>query len=181
MKRACEAVCEVLWSIIERRLFAETSVDKQPNSRMCFICGVQNPVGLKMVIYNDLDNRQIVSTVIVPEHFQGYPGVVHGGIVATMLDEVAGRALLLDGSDDNLMVTVKLEVKYRQPTPTLTPLKVIGRVINASSSRAKVCGEIQLPDGTVTAESEAILARPPQDFRDRWEGEKQYWKVYPDA
>ena len=168
-------------SIIERRPATEFILDKQPNSRMCFICGVQNPVGLQMKLYNDLDHQQVISTVIVPEHFQGYPGVVHGGIVATMLDEVTGRALLLDGRDDNLMVTVKLEVKYRQPTPTLTPLTVIGRVLNASGSRARVCGEIQLPDGTVTAESEAILARPPQDFRERWEDEKQYWKVYPDS
>jgi uncharacterized protein (TIGR00369 family) len=156
-------------------------MDKQPNSRMCFICGLQNPVGLKMAIYNDHDNDQVVSTVSVPEHFQGYPGVVHGGIVATMLDEVSGRALLVDGSDENLMVTVKLEIKYRQPTPTLTPLKVIGKVISASSSRARVHGEVQLPDGTVSAEADLILARPPQDFRNRWENEKRYWKIYPDT
>ena len=155
-------------------------ITKQPNSRMCFICGLQNPVGLKMALYNDLDHRQVVSHVTVPEHFQGYPGVVHGGIVATMLDEVSGRAVLIDGNDDNLMVTVKLEVKYRQPTPTLTRLTVIGKVESATASRAKVHGEIQLPDGTITAEADLILARPPQDFRERWEDEKQHWKVYPD-
>src|SRR3990172_2259587 len=105
-----------------------TVYERQPNSRMCFICGMQNPVGLKMALYNDLDNRQVVSTVTVPEHFQGYPGVVHGGIIASMLDEVAGRALLVDGSDENLMVTLKIEVKYRQPTPTLTPLTIVGRI-----------------------------------------------------
>lgn len=158
----------------------KSSVDKQPNSRMCFICGVQNPVGLQMSIYNDRDNQQIISHVTVPEHFQGYPGVVHGGIVATMLDEISGRALLIDGNADNLMVTVKLEVKYRQPTPTLTPLTVIGKVKSASASRAKVHGEVRLPDGTLTAEADLIVARPPQDFRDRWEHEKQFWKVYPD-
>ena len=148
---------------------------------MCFICGMQNPVGLKMAIYNDLDNRQVVSTVTVPEHFQGYPGVVHGGIVATMLDEIVGRALLIDGSDENLMVTVKLEVKYRQPTPTLTPLKIVGWVESASASRARTRGEIRLPDGAVTAEADLLLARPPVEFRERWEDEKQHWKVYSDA
>ncbi len=153
---------------------------KQPNSRMCFICGLENPVGLKMAIYNDLDQKQIFSRVTVPEHFQGYPGVVHGGIIATMLDEVAGRALLIDGNDDNLMVTVKLEVRYRQPTPTQTPLMVIGKIESASGSRAKAHGEIRLLDGTVTAEADLILARPPQDFKDRWENEKEFWKVHPD-
>jgi len=149
---------------------------------MCFICGIQNPVGLKMALYNDLENQQVVSTVSVPDHFQGYPGVVHGGIVATLLDEVAGRAMLIgSNSDDDLMITVKIEVKYRQPTPTLTPLTVTGRVTQPGRIRARAQGEIRLPDGTLTAEAELLLARPPADFRDRWEEEKKYWTVHPDA
>jgi uncharacterized protein (TIGR00369 family) len=154
---------------------------KQPNSRMCFICGVQNPVGLHLSIYNDPDNNCIYSDVIIPDHYQGYPGVVHGGIVATMLDEISGRATIMDGNDQNLMVTVKLEVKYRRPTPTHTPLKVIGRVVSQTDTRAKVEGEIQLADGTVTASCEGLLARPPDDMRTQWEAELPYWKVYPDT
>ena len=148
---------------------------------MCFICGLQNPVGLQMALYNDLDNQQVVSSVTVPEHFNGYPGIVHGGIVAAILDEVAGRAVLVNGSADDLMVTLKIEVKYRQPTPTLTPLTVIGRVIQPGQSRARVYGEIRLPDGAVTAEAELVLVRPPQAIRDGWVAEKEFWKVYPDA
>jgi len=147
---------------------------------MCFICGLQNPIGLKMALYNDVENQQVVSTVVVPDHFQGYPGVVHGGIVSTILDEVAGRAVLITGSDEDLMVTVKIEVKYRQPTPTETPLTVIGRVTQPGRTRARVCGEIRLPDGTITAEADLLLARPPEDFRDRWQDELPFWKVYPD-
>ncbi len=156
-------------------------LDKQPNSRMCFICGLQNPVGLHMKLYNDLDQKHVVSTVTIPDQYQSYPGVVHGGIVATMLDEVSGRALLIDGSDDDLMVTVKLEIKYRAPTPTNTPLKVIGRLVSVAGNRAKVEGEIVLPDGTVSATAEALLARPPQTMRDQWVAELPFWKVYPDA
>jgi uncharacterized protein (TIGR00369 family) len=148
---------------------------------MCFICGVQNPIGLKMALYNDLDNQQVVSTVSVPDHFQGYPGVVHGGIVATILDEVAGRASLITGNDDDLMVTVKIEVKYRQPTPTQTPLTVVGRLTQRGRTRARAYGEIRLPDGSVTAEAELLLARPPDDFRERWQEELPFWKVYPDG
>ena len=153
---------------------------RQPNSRMCFICGLQNPIGLKMALYNDLDLRQVVSTVTIPDHFQGYPGVVHGGIVATLLDEVASRAVLIDGRDEDLMVTVKIEVKYRQPTPTQTPLTVIGRLLQPGRTRARAQGEIRLPDGAVTAEAELLLARPPADFRERWVAELPFWKVYAD-
>jgi uncharacterized protein (TIGR00369 family) len=158
-----------------------TLTSKQPNSRMCFICGLQNPVGLHMAIYNDPANNCIFSNITLPDQYQSYPGVVHGGIVATMLDEISGRAIIMDGNDQNLMVTMKLEVKYRLPTPTNTPLKVVGRVVSQSETRAKVAGEVQLPDGTVTASCESLLARPPDALRTQWQAELPYWKVYPDV
>jgi len=155
-------------------------MQKQPNSRTCFLCGRQNEIGLKMSWYNDQDARQIKGTVIVPDHFNGYPGFVHGGIIAALIDETAGRALLLDGDTERLMVTLKLEVRYRHPTPTSQPLTVVGWIVQQSSSRAKVAAQVQLADGTVTAEGEAIVVRPPQSFFDLWEPEKEYWRVYND-
>jgi uncharacterized protein (TIGR00369 family) len=134
-----------------------------------------------MKLYNALDQKHVISTVTIPDQYQSYPGLVHGGIVATVMDEVSGRALLIDGTDDDLMVTVKLEIKYRAPTPTNTPLKVIGRVVSVAGNRAKVEGEIVLPDGTVSATAEALLARPPQAMRDQWIEELPFWKVYPDS
>jgi len=155
-------------------------LDKQPNSRTCFLCGRQNDVGLKLSWYNDLEAQQIRATVTIPEHFNGYPGFVHGGIVAALIDETAGRALLLDGDYNDLMVTLKLEVKYRHPTPTGQPLTLIGWVIKRSANRAKVAAQLLLADGTVTAEGQAIVIRPPQEFLRRWEPEKPYWRVYDD-
>jgi uncharacterized protein (TIGR00369 family) len=155
-------------------------MNKQPSSRTCFLCGRQNEIGLRMSWCNDYEARQVRATVTVPEHFNGYPGVVHGGIVAAVLDETAGRALLLEGDYDNLMVTLKLEVKYRQPTPTGEPLTVIGWVIRQSANRAKVAAEIRLSDGRVSAQGEAILVRPSAEFFQRWEPEKRFWRVYDD-
>jgi uncharacterized protein (TIGR00369 family) len=156
-------------------------MEKQPNSRTCFVCGRQNPISLKMNWYNDRDAQQVRSIVTVPEHFNGYPDVVHGGVVAAMLDETAGRAIMLGGKSDNLMVTLKLEVTYRRPTPTKTPLTVVGWVIKQSTNRAQVAGEIRLPDGAVTAQCEAIVVRPPPEIMQRWEAEKPYWRVYEDG
>jgi len=156
-------------------------VEKQPSSRYCFLCGRQNPIGLKITWYTDRDNGQVRATVTVPEHFNGYPGVVHGGIVAAILDETAGRAVLLDGDvDDSLMVTMKLEVKYRRPTPTGVPLEAVGWLIRRDERRAQVAAELRLPDGTVCAECESLLARPREEFMRSWEPERPYWRVYED-
>jgi uncharacterized protein (TIGR00369 family) len=130
--------------------------------------------------YNDVENQQIQATVTVPERFNGYPGFVHGGIVAALIDETAGRALLLEGMWDELFVTLKLEVKYRRPTPTGEPLTVVGRVLRRGSGRARVAAKIVLADGTVTAEGEAIVVQPPKEFYELWEPEKPFWRVYED-
>ena len=154
-------------------------MDKQRSSRTCFLCGRQNPIGLKVQWYNDYEAKQVRATVTVPEHFNSYPRVVHGGIVAALLDETSGRSLLLDGDNDsNLFVTLKLEVKYRQPVPTGQPLNLRGWTIQRTPTRAKVAAELRLADGSLAAEAEAVVVRPRQEFFDRWEPEKQYWKVY---
>ena len=71
-------------------------------------------MGLHLHIY-EVEPGVIETTYTAPEHFQGYPGVLHGGIVGAMIDEIAGRSHM--GSDPNLsrfMFTAKLEVKFRQ-------------------------------------------------------------------
>lgn len=133
-----------------------------------------------MTWYEDHEAQQIQATVTVPEHFNGYPGIVHGGILATILDETSGRAVMLEGGQEMLMVTLKLEMTYRRPTPTNTPLTAIGWVIKQSKSRAQVAGEIRLPDGTVTAQCRAVVVRPPREIFESWQAEKAYWRVYDD-
>lgn len=145
---------------------------------MCFVCGRQNPLGLKLDFYEDGEASEVRAEFTVPEDYQGYPGVVHGGILAAILDEVSGRAVMLHDSDENLMATLRLTVRYRRPTPIGTPLTAVGWVEHAGGTGTRVAGEIRLPDGTVTAECESVLANVPEEFRARWEKEKPYWKVY---
>lgn len=153
-------------------------MSKQPSSRYCFVCGRQNPVGLKMDWITDHNLQEIRGTITVPEHFNGYPGIVHGGIVAAILDETAGRAVLLDGSFDDLMVTLKLEVTYRLPTPTETPLTAIGIVKRHTGKRALAEGRLLLPDGTLTASCCALLMNPKEEIKKAWDRERAYWRVY---
>ena len=150
---------------------------KQPTSRMCFVCGRQNPVGLKLQFYEDHEANQVKTNLVIPDEYQGYPGVAHGGIVSTVLDEVSGRAVMMEESGRQLLATLRMTVRFRRPTPTERPLTAIGWVERTSGVGAKVAGEIRLADGTVTATSTSLLVEPPDDFKEIWEEEKPYWRV----
>ena len=69
------------------------NLHKQPNSDDCFICGRNNPHGLYMTFYDNGED-EVHSHYTVSDAYQGYPDVVHGGIVAAMLDEAVGHCVL---------------------------------------------------------------------------------------
>lgn len=148
---------------------------RQPTSLRCFACGKNNPIGLKLEWFNDYENKQIETTFTLSDDYCSYPGTVHGGIIATILDETSGRAILLDNDFNRLMVTLKMEVVYKHNTPTNTPLKAVGRVIRDGGSRAQVEGEIILPDGTVSAKCTSLLFKIPQAVKDKWGSEAEEW------
>jgi acyl-coenzyme A thioesterase PaaI-like protein len=151
--------------------------NRQPTSRSCFVCGRENPVGLKVKWDQHPEAGELRGTVVIPEHFNGYPGVTHGGIVAAILDETAGRTILMDGGFEDLMVTAKLEVVYRRPTPTGVALEAVGRLLRRLEARAEAEAELRLPDGTVTARGTVLLARPPAEITERWAAERKHWRV----
>lgn len=151
----------------------------QPNSRMCFICGLENPVGLKLRIYQNAPG-EIETTYTAPEHFQGYPGVLHGGIVATILDEISGRALMGDPSAPRFMFTAKLEVKYRRNVPIGKPLKILGRAVKSKARTAQGWAGIFDQEGNLLAEANTLLVDVPQELLDTTNLDELGWKVYPD-
>jgi uncharacterized protein (TIGR00369 family) len=151
--------------------------ERQPSSRSCFVCGRENGAGLRARWESDRAAREVRSTIVLAEHFHGYPGIAHGGIVAALLDEAMVRSLLLEGSFDDLMVTARMEVAYRRATPTAVPVTVVGRLVKRGSSRATAEAELRLADGTVTAEAEGLLTRPPPDVAAAWAEERPFWSV----
>ncbi len=154
-------------------------MSKQPVSRTCFVCGRENDIGLKMTWVNCPDEGKIRATVEIPDHFNGYPGFVHGGIVAAILDETSGRAVMLEGDNERLFVTASLEVKYRHPVPTSTPLMVSGWVVKGGNNRSRVAAEICLENGKCLASCKATVLRPPQQYYELWNWQQEacYWKV----
>ncbi len=149
----------------------------QPTSRMCFVCGRQNPAGLHLTFYDDLEAGQVKVPLNIPDTYQGYPGIVHGGIVATVLDEVSGRAIALAQEDAPFWMTAKMEVRYHKPTPTETPLTAVGWVEKLRNRSARVVGEIRRSDGTVTASVASVVVKPSEETLREWEQEQEFWRV----
>jgi acyl-coenzyme A thioesterase PaaI-like protein len=154
-------------------------VRKQPNSRMCFICGLENPVGLQLKIY-EVKPGVIQSTYTAPDHFQSYPGILHGGIVATILDEISGRSQMGDPSASRFMFTAKLEIKYRKNVPIGKPLKIVGKAGKVRGRMAEAWAGIYDEDGNLLAEGNSILVDIPTKMLDHVDNEALGWKVYPD-
>jgi acyl-coenzyme A thioesterase PaaI-like protein len=122
----------------------------------------------------------IETTYTAPEHFQGYPGVLHGGIVASLLDEISGRAQMGDPSEPRFMFTGKLEVKYRKNVPVGKPLKIIGKAGKSKGRTAEGWAGIYDEHGTLLAEAKALLIDVSKEVLDSANLEELGWKVYPD-
>ena len=151
---------------------------KQPNSDHCFVCGLNNAFGLKLAFY-ELSDTEVIAPYTPPADYEGYPGVLHGGIIAALLDEAGSRAGMI-GAHNHFMVTARLDVKYRRPTPTGQPLTVYGRLVKRSGRRATAEAELRLGDGTVSATAELMLADMPDNSLAEADLEALGWKVYPD-
>ena len=154
---------------------------KQPNSRMCFICGLQNPVGLHLHIY-EIEPGSVESAYTAPPHFQGYPGVLHGGMVAALIDEIAARAHM--GSDPaapRFMFTARLEIKYRQVVPVGEPLRIVGKAGRLRGKSAEAWGAIYLTQtGILLAEGNSLLIDVPNSQFDQSRLNELGWQVYPE-
>ncbi len=154
-------------------------MERQPSSRTCFVCGRDNPLGLRTRWESDRAAGEVRARLEIPEPFNGYPGTAHGGVLSALLDEAAVRTALLEGGFDDLLVTARLEVTFRRPTPTRTPIVVAARIAKRVGTRVVAEAEIRLDDGTVTARAEALLARPPPEVAAGWEQERPYWRIDP--
>ena len=122
---------------------------------------------------------EVVVEYTVPEQFQGYPGVVHGGVVAAMLDEVTGR-VHMGGYPPRFMFTARLDIHYRKNVPIGKPLRIVGHAGKSRERTAIATGQIFGPDGELLAEAEAMLVNVPDGMVDKVDLEALGWKVDPD-
>lgn len=107
-------------------------IQKQKNSRMCIICGLDNPAGVRAPFYS-MEDGSVVTRFCFREEHQSYPGRVHGGMITAMLDELGLRALWAkEGDEATYGVTTSLETKYRKPVPYGVELIARGEIVKDS-------------------------------------------------
>jgi len=126
----------------------------QDNHR-CFVCGKDNPDGLHLEFALE-GGSGVQTTYVIPERFQGFAGIAHGGILATILDECMVNAVWLRGST---AVTARLEVRLRHPVSLGARVIFRAEVVRESSSRFEVTSHATLDDGTVIADGKALLIK----------------------
>lgn len=126
-------------------------------SSMCLVCGKDNPFSLHSQVVEHPESGEVVCYFTPLDAHQSYPGRVHGGISAAVLDEVIGRAVQME-HPDVWGVTVSLELKYRRPLPLNERLECRGRCTKLGRRTFEGAGEILTPDGKVAVQAKGIYA-----------------------
>jgi len=149
---------------------------KQPNSKMCLVCGLKNPFGLHTSFY-ELDNNELLAIFKPREEHQSYPGRLHGGIISTILDETIGRAIMIQSEGEIWGVTVDLQIRFKKPVPLDEELRVIGRLTKNGSRFFEGTGELLLKDGTFAAEGHGKYLKAPLEKIADFDVDAQEWSV----
>lgn len=126
----------------------------QDNQR-CFVCGKHNPDGLHLD-FEPEGTAGVRTTFTIPERFQGFAGITHGGILATILDECMVNTIWLRGV---AAVTARFEVRLRRPVTIGQPVTFRAHVVRQSSKGFEVESHAELEDGTVVADAKGLLIK----------------------
>jgi len=122
-------------------------------SNRCFGCGPANPVGLHLEFFLAPDGS-VVANPIVPEAFDGHPGFLHGGIIATLLDEAMSKSVRALGKP---AMTRKMEIEYLRPVPSGHKIAVAGRVVRSEARKHWTEASITDAEGATLAKATGLF------------------------
>ena len=125
---------------------------------LCYGCGSRNPEGLH--IHFEVEGRRVTGQFTARETHVGYPGVAHGGIAASVLDEAMGWAMYAAGA---WAMTARMEVKYRKPLPLEREVTVTAEVVRERGRVLDAVAQIRGSGGAVLAEAKAMFVRIPRE------------------
>lgn len=113
------------------------------------MCGEKNPIGLH--VHFRLENDVCVGEFTPDERHMGYPGITHGGIVFSLLDDVMANWLVIRGTN---CFTAKADVRYREQLTIGTSVRLEGRCIKQKGRLAIMEGKVvRITDDLVLAEA----------------------------
>lgn len=127
------------------------SLDTDLSNGLCFGCGRNNPAGLKLKFV--WDGRTARADFTPGEQYQGWKGIVHGGIITCILDEAMTYAVYFRGLN---CLTAKMEVKFKHPAAISQPMVITSSVLRSASRLAETVASITGPDGVLIAEARAV-------------------------
>ena len=134
---------------------------RQPGSALCFVCGTRNPHGLGLQFFDD--GKTVWTELTAAEHHQSWPGVLHGGIIAAVLDETIGRVAFLH---DRWVHTARLVTRYVKPAPLGEPLRATGVLTRDARLLMEMKGAlVRASSGEVLAEATGTFVPLPAETR----------------
>ncbi len=151
-------------------------IRKQPNSKMCFVCGLKNDFGLKSSFF-ELESEELLAIFQPAEEHQGYPGRLHGGLAATILDETIGRSIMISTSDTIWGVTVEFSMRLKKPVPMDGEIRVVARTLKENKRFFEGSGKILLPDGGIAVQATGRYLKVDIDKIADFDFEEQQWGV----
>jgi len=121
----------------------------------CFGCSQKNSHGLKMKFYTD--ETTLYSWLSVPPHLCGWEGIVHGGVLSTMLDEIMGWSAIY--TLRKIVMTKSMTIDYLKPVYIEDKLRVEGKVIERVSDREVIIeGKLYKEDNILCAQTRGTFA-----------------------
>jgi len=155
-------------------------VGRQPNSRMCFVCGLANEAGLKSRFF-ELASGELLALFTPREYHQGYPGRLHGGLAAAILDETIGRVMMRGESGTLWGVTVDFSLRLHHPIPLDQEIRVLARMVRDRKRLFEGEGEILLADGCIAARGRGRYMKMDISRIADFDVTAQQWRVYSEA
>ncbi len=134
------------------KILPQISIDTEKSLAMCFGCGEENPIGLKLKF--KWDNGTARAEFTPNESHQGWSGIVHGGIISSLLDEAMSNAPYFEGIP---CLTAKMQVRIRRPALTGERLIITASITKKSRRLVETRAAISLEDGTSVAEGMATM------------------------
>jgi acyl-coenzyme A thioesterase PaaI-like protein len=133
----------------------------------CFGCGRLNEHGLQLNLTSDPDGNGVRTAFVPASRTEGYTGVVHGGIISTVLDEVMAWSLYRHGI---WAVTGQLTTRYRKPIELGESTTAIGSIVRDRGRVLEMRGEIRRDaDGVLLADATATFFRVPPSQAENWQ------------